>query len=340
MHIRSKIAATAAVLTLPLAGAGLSLAATSAWASSAGCAFSNGCATLHGTDASGNTVAMDAKYQKATEIVIGYPDNAGDGATSFDGVLHYTRATSQTVWADTEVFPASKPTTSDPASPVTIADITDDAAAGTWSFNVSGGSAPYTAVIGGLPGASVTSPIQAAPTATPAADNATFTVNGDNLAPGLYDDVTLTLTDSATTTPDTVTFTIALRVFAHQVTIPGGNTPFYTFVYAKGGVWSNQCVTDANGSGALRMVKCTLGHDTGQDFTVDSASGLLGSGQAHVSDLLAAAVDKASSCLTDPSTSAPATPQTDAADEQPPGGRQLYVNGSCAAGANLWDWGT
>ena len=93
------LAATAASVLLPFAGLGLTAGA--AYASSTGCAFSNGCATLHGTDVNGNTVAMDAKYQRSTEILIGYPDNAGDGATSFDGVLHEGKGAKTTAYADT-----------------------------------------------------------------------------------------------------------------------------------------------------------------------------------------------------------------------------------------------
>lgn len=340
MSVRIKALAFAAGLTL-LGGIA---AAGTAQASSTGCAFSNGCATLHGTNALGEAVAMDAKYQNKTEIVIGYPDNAGDGATSFDGVLHYTRATTLTTWADTEVFPVTVPTVSaNPSpSPIHIGHINFDASTGTWGFQVSGGSGPYTATLTGLSdsnsAAVVTSPITgvAAPST---ADNATVSVNGATLAPGLYDNVTLTITDSATPTPDTFSATIAVKVYAHAVTIPGGDKPYYTLVYAPKGDWTSQCVTDINGSGALRLYPCTAGHDPGQDFTTDSTSGLLGSAQAHVSNLLAASVG-ASSCLADPSVSNPATPQSDAADQVPTGGRQMYVNGSCASGANLWTWGT
>ena len=97
MSIYGKVLAAAAGLTL-LGGIA---AAGTARASSPDCAFSNGCATLHGTDANGNTVAMDAKKQNKAGIVIGYPDNAGDGATSFDGVLHYGKGVKTTSYTDT-----------------------------------------------------------------------------------------------------------------------------------------------------------------------------------------------------------------------------------------------
>ena len=136
---------------------------------------------------------------------------------------------------------------------------------------------------------------------------------------------------------DTASFD--LLVTGIKSTTPGAGVPYYTFVYAPKGDWTSQCVTDINGSGALRLFPCTLGKDTGQDFTIDSTSGLLDGSQHHVSNWLAAA-GGVKSCLVDPSTSAAATSQSDAADELPPGGRQLYVNGSCAANVDLWSWGT
>lgn len=335
MNIASKLFATAATLTLMVGGA--AVAAGAADASSTGCAFTNGCATLHGTDANGSAVAMDAKYKNKSEILIGYPDNSGDNATSFDGVLHYTKATSSTTWSDTDLAPIAFPDVSPSSSPVHITSFHEDLNTGELEFKVTGGTAPYTATLSGLAGGSVTSPIDAASSSY----NGEISVEGDTLTPGVYNNIVLTITDSNTPTAHVVSYTGTARVFGHKVTVAGGNKPFYTFVYAANGVWSNMCVTDENGSGALRLETCTLGHNLGQDFTVDSSNGLLGSGQAHVSNVLAANANGASSsCLTDPSTSNPATPQSDAADQLPPGGRQLYVNGSCAAGVNLWSWNT
>src|SRR5208282_309671 len=98
MSIKSKVLAASAVLTL---AGGIAATAGTAQASSTGCAFTNGCATLHGTDANGSTVAMDAKYKNKNEILIGYADNASDGATSFDGVLHYGKGKKTTSYQDT-----------------------------------------------------------------------------------------------------------------------------------------------------------------------------------------------------------------------------------------------
>ena len=81
MSARNKILASAGGLVL---AASLGLGAGVAQASTPGCAFADGCATLQGFDAANHAVAMDAKYQNPKEIVIGYPDVPGDGATSFD----------------------------------------------------------------------------------------------------------------------------------------------------------------------------------------------------------------------------------------------------------------
>ena len=102
MSLRSKTFAAAAGVTL-LAGtlAAGTLAAGTAQASSTGCAFTNGCATLHGTDGASHAVAMDAKRKSSAPgtLIIGYPDIPGDGATSFDAVLHYGKGTKQTTYA-------------------------------------------------------------------------------------------------------------------------------------------------------------------------------------------------------------------------------------------------
>ena len=95
MTLKMKTLAAAAALSLT--GISFSTAAMfttgTAQASTPGCAFTNGCGTLKGTDANGSSVAMDAKGKNKTEILIGYADNAGDGATSFDSDLHYGRGT-------------------------------------------------------------------------------------------------------------------------------------------------------------------------------------------------------------------------------------------------------
>ena len=331
-----------------------------AQASSAGCAFSNGCATLHGTDANGNAVAMDAKYQRKTEILIGYPDQVGDNATSFDGVLHYGHGRATKVWNDTGVTDWSGfiSTTSGTPAITTSGFGSYNGVTGCLDFKVSGGtpagpaagSSPtnllaqppaYKVTLAGLAGAVVTvaPAYSTAGVLLPGPYAASICVNGDNLVPGVYHNLTLTVSDAAATV-NSNSITFAAEIHGVQVVNPGANTAFYTFVYAANGVWSNQCVTDINGSGALRLETCTLGHNTGQDFTIDSANGLLDGNQHHVSNLLSAAVNSAKSCLTDPSTSNAATPQSDAADEVAPGGRQLYVNGSCAVNTNLWSWGT
>jgi hypothetical protein len=405
MTIKSKVLAAAATLTL-LGGVGVAAAtAGTAQASTAGCAFTNGCATLHGTDANGNTVAMDAKYRNKTEIVIGYPDNAGDGATSFDADLHYGKGAKVTSYQDTalQINKYNDTCTAYTATPPTVSSSlitagTDElsvnsAGTGTAVFtNSSGTSLGYTgtltaAIIDETYGPSCVEAYTItglASTASDAAGGISRTYSGSSITqfndladqpgkfsfnsslpagisesnqagppvtaqlnadlstavPGTYSSVSVSYTDAAGAE---ITYAFELVVSGIKSVTAGAGVPFYTFVYAPAGDWTSQCVTDINGSGALRLEACTLGKDIGQDFTVGSgtngAPGLLSGSQNHVSDLLAANVSS-SSCLTDPSTSDPATPQSDAADETPPGGRQLYVNGSCAANTNLWSWGT
>jgi hypothetical protein len=408
MSIKSKVLTAGAVIALA-AGTGAALTGT-AQASTAGCAFTNGCATLHGVTVNGSAVAMDAKHQNKNEILIGYPDNVGDGATSFDADLHYGKGSKTTSYADTGLqfgpnfasVPCitGTPHNSDPVpaagtltsgtgealtveattgtvtvtpSSGTVLTVNGGSAGGTfevdqeyasdgnscvaaYNYSVASGSTPIPAKSPASPDLATlnwpTSPGDSQFTFLESDSGGTFSftglpagisVNGGTLTadtstahPGTYTNVgvTYTATDGAVWT---ATFT--LTVSAIKSVTPGAGVAFYTFVYAPNGNWTSQCVTDINGSGALKLFPCTLGKDTGQDFTVDSSNGLLGSGQAHVSNILAQATS-ASSCLTDPSTSAPGTPQSDAADELPPGGRQLYVNGSCAANTNLWSWGT
>ena len=383
MTIRTKVLAAAAALAL-ISGTGA--VATSAWASSPGCAFSNGCATLHGTDASGNTVAMDAKYQNKSEILIGYVDNAGDGATSFDGVLHYGKGAKTTTYQDTACRPTSGTTPAassrrsrrpsaarSPPAPTSslsrrerhdVRHVRDSPGytgrpAGTVIDETYGTNcvAAYTYVGPGWTQDLAGSISRVTPEAASRSSPTPLTLPGRSVRqslpsgigeqrrterrpltarPDTYSSVSVSYTDA---NGAEITYAFELVVSGIKSTTPGVGVPYYTFVYAPKGDWTSQCVTDINGSGALKLYPCTLGKDTGQDFTINSASGLLDGSQYHVSNWLAAAVG-AKSCLTDPSTSAAATPQTDAADELAPGGRQLYVNGSCAANTNLWSWGT
>jgi len=394
--IRSKVLAAAASLTL-LAGAGVA-AAGSASASSAGCAFTNGCATLRGTDANGSSVAMDAKRQNKTEILIGYPDNAGDGATSFDGVLHYGKGKKTTSYADTgftlgpnfasipcitgtpiAATPAGNPLTAGTktltvkstsgtvaVSPLSgnsltlsgtggltvdeqyASDGTSCEAAYTYSvvagtptlvtgpdtahlnFPTSPGSSQFTFLDSDTGGAFTFTGLPAGVSVS----DGTLTADTSTAVPGTYTNVGVTYT-----APDgaTWTATFTLTIAGIKSVTPGAGVAYYTFVYAPAGDWTSQCVTDINGSGALRLLPCTLGKDIGQDFTIGTSNGLLSGSQATVRNLLAEAASPANSYLTDPSTSDPSVPQSDTADALPPGGRQLYVNGT---NANLWSWGT
>jgi hypothetical protein len=421
MSIKSKVLAGATALTL-VGGVGLAgaLTAGAAEASSTGCAFTDGCATLHGVDAAGNHVAMDAKYQNPKEIVIGYPDNPADGATDFDAVIHYTTGQKTTGWADTALqaadgdfstiavtkavlaagvlaIPAGGIACLDDGIPTTDSvtittrgglsgggSATCDSA-GAFSGTIGGASGQIVFTVNGLlhnaeavsilgvSGGAIVSVDNASPevpnTLSP---NVTFSGTStvgtltswteDDMPPGL----TGNLTTAGVLSPGTAqpgvygyatvsgadgdgatgSVTFLLDVIGQKVTTPGPNIPFYTFVYAKDGVWSSQCVTDTNGSGALSLQACTLGKDQYQDFFADNAAGVPqgdlqtnSTAQYYIQDVLAAVSSKADSCLTDSSTLNPATPETDAVDETT-GGRQLRVDGPCSGAQDQWSWGS
>jgi hypothetical protein len=419
MSIRKRVLAGAAALAL-VAGAG-TVAATSALASSTGCSFGDGCATLHGVNAAGNPVAMDAKYKNKNEILIGYPDNANDGATSFDGVLHFTSGGRVTTYQDTglqvthldstcrtpvskDVAPTVSPATPAAAGTITaggnglavstgVADLSVTPGTGgalDWQGNANG--TDETLIIAETYGAGCVSlwvndvstvggvaafalnpfnPVIASAggrireqntgssvdTFTDSVAGGTFTFTAlpvgvsqsggvltadtSTAIPGTYTSVGVVYTEPGGVI-DTASFTLAIS--GNKVTGPGTPVPYYTFVYAPAGTWTNQCVTDVSGSGALQLVACTLGKNRYQDFSALNGAGVPsqiadGVTQYHFQDVLAQISDPGSSCLTDASTLNPATPQTDATDEGF-NGRQLKVDGSCTAIANLWNWNT
>jgi len=423
LNIRRKVFAGAAILTaLGTAGAAGSLPA---FASSTGCAFSNGCATLHGTDANNHAIAMDAKHQsaKAGTLIIGYPDVPGDGATSFDAVLHYTTGAKKTAYADTGLSvkdfdnTCKTPTSKDVAPAITGSggatgaitaggnDLSVSTSAtgltvnggGTATLNWIAGSGSHTSslelaetygagcvanwttdVVVGTPSSGDASfvPFTLVPgqgnnggriheqdtgssvdTFTDTVTGGTFTFTGlpagvsqsggvltadsSTAIPGTYTSVGVVYTEPGGVI-DTASFTLV--VSGIKSVNPGNDIPYYTFAYAKGGVWSNECVTDNGGSAALVLAACTLGKDQYQDFYAETTSGgsgtpvLLSGGSYFIQNKLAAVTSPASSCLTDPSVLDPATPQSDAVDESAiPAGRQLRVDGPCLAG-NTWTW--
>jgi hypothetical protein len=430
MSIGKRVLAAAAGLTL---AAGAAIGATSAFASTAGCSFGDGCATLHGVNAAGNPVAMDAKYKNKNEILIGYPDNAGDGATSFDGVLHFGKGPKVTTYADTglavshfltqtcksggtadvapsvtnsgtgsgtitavsggtnndlsvdintatdlDIAPASGPAATLDWSAVATSGsetltVTEDYGVGCvalWSDTVGFSSGPHahfgpwtasSPAAGGLisetnTGSSVDTftdsvpggtfsftalPAGIAPVTPPGADSGTLTADTSTAVPGLYTSLGVIYTEPDGAV-DTASFD--LLVTGIKTTTPGPGVPYYTFVYAPNGTWTNQCVTDESGSGGLKLVACTGGDDRYQDFFALDGAGAPaqisdGVTEYHFQDWLAQASDPGSSCLTDPSTLDPATPQTDATDEGF-NGRQLRVDGSCTTTADLWNWNT
>jgi hypothetical protein len=417
MSIGKRVLAAAAGLAL---AGGAFVGATSAFASSTGCAFGDGCATLHGVNAAGNPVAMDAKYKNADEIVIGYPDNENDGATSFDGVLHFTPARPVTTYNDTGLNvrdfdnTCRTPTSDDHTPQVTPSgggtatgaitasgnDLAVSTAAadlsitgggtGTLNWTGIGSSGPESLIIAedygagcvslwgtdvitshGIAGFAGFSHLASSAggriseqdtgssvdtftdsvaggvftfTALPAGvsqSGGVLTADTSTAVPGTYTSVGVVYTEPGGVV-DTASFT--LIVDGIKVVSPGVPTPFYTFVYAPNGTWSNQCVTDLGGSGALKMEACTLTANKYQDFFALDSAGVPsqisdGVTEYHFQDWLASVSDAAASCLTDPSTLLPSTPQTDAVDEGF-NGRQLRVDGSCTTTADLWNWNT
>jgi hypothetical protein len=168
-----------------------------------------------------------------------------------------------------------------------------------------------------------------------------LTADTSTAIPGTYTSVGVVYTEPGGVI-DTASFTLVIT--GNKVTLT--NVPYYTFVYAKNGVWSNQCVTDDNGSGGLNLQVCTLGKNQYQDwFALNSAGIPQNDLQSNVTakywvqNVLAAASNKASSCLIDNSTLNPGTPESDAVDSAA-GGRELRATGSCTAAGDTWSWNT
>lgn len=397
-------AASAAAFAVMLGSLG-----TTALASSPGCAFGNGCATLHGVDAASHQVAMNAKYQNKHEILIGYPDNPGDGASSFDGVLHFTQGPEVTITQDTSlqvnllhstcsglpsaglapvagaVSPDSNGSLSVKSVPAGLSAVknsngtvtlTGTATAGGnlvldetfgdctvaeyWAIAASGG-VPTTAAsldkpfisrsypVGGIR-FSATAPAgvtgsfsySGLPSGLSAGSDGFLSVSASRAAKGTYSSEGVTYADSFGAS---ATSAFQLVVDGSTTTTPGNHVPFYTFVYAPNGHWTSQCVTDVNGSGALKLEPCTLGRDKYQDFFALDGSGdpvqiADGITTYHIQNWLAS-VAKADSCLTDPSSLNPGTPQSDVTDKATsPAGRQLRTDGSCTSVQDLWSWNT
>ena len=81
---------TAAIVSVPLAGAMAMASPQIAQASSPGCGPSTGCGTFTGTDAAGRQISLDAKWQESAPgtKLIGYRDHKDDQATSFILIRH------------------------------------------------------------------------------------------------------------------------------------------------------------------------------------------------------------------------------------------------------------
>lgn len=421
MQVKHALAAVAvpALLTGGLLAAG----AGPASASTTGCAFTNGCGTLHGFDAAGNAIAMDAKYKNGTEITIGYVDKPGDGATSYDAVLHYLPGARVTTYADTglqvrdfdntchtaashDIAPtvtgspgatgaitaggndlsvstnahdltvngggtATLNWIADSGSDISSLVLSETYGAGctalwTTDVDVSGGDAsiiPFTLIPGqGNSGGHIseTNTGSSVDTFSDSVSGGTFSFTG--LPAGVSQSGGVLTADTSTAIPGTYTSvgvvytqpggvintaSFTLVIDGTKTTGRGAPVPYYTFVYAANGVWSNDCVTDLNGSGALGGSTCTLGANTYQDFfALDSAgkpsNALANSPGAefHLQNFLAG-LGSPTSCIVDNSALNPATPESDATDElASPAGRQLHDTGSCSAANTQFAWGT
>lgn len=344
MYFRSKAAALA--LGLGLVGGTLALA-TPAQASSFNCVTSVGCGTLHTTIAfhGGTTVAMDAKYQKATEMVIGYPDLDRDKATSFDKVAHtiHTRT-----WQDTAIadgFNSNACTRTTTGTPNSTATCTPANLISSTVTNLGSGS--QVQVQFSLPtgitsdGAAATNLVSGLtlPFGTPAAVASGTTVTGvinlGTAVPNSYGGETATIQahdGAGHTYTDVVTF--FLQVTGNKVDNPNADLTYYTLVYAPDGNWSNACVTntDPGGDNTLALRTCSAGQRIDQRWFAE-----VGGVPQVVSnnDSRAFQIENrfpgSNLFMRDTSNSDPAVPQPDTSDN-----RQL----SAGATAQTWTWGT
>jgi hypothetical protein len=284
------------------------------------------------TDTTDPDVAIDSVTGQVTD-----PGTAGDGIPSTADVTVTDGA--DVANAVVTVNDAGAPTlTVDSGNCITIDSVPAEQGGGVQfdavDHSFTGGDTgssnnpePYTWSATGLPGGVSINP-------------ATGFIAPGTAAPGSYG-VTVKATDESGAV-SIITFTLQVNASTGSVAV---NTPYYTFVYAKNGVWTSQCVTDVSGSGALQLIPCTLGHNRYQDFFALNGAGdpvgtLTSGGQFHIQDFLASIVSGASSCLTDPSSLVPGIPQSNATDEAgaPIPGRQMRADGSCSATQNLFTW--
>lgn len=348
MKSRFRLGLAAAGLGL-LTAAGLATAPP-AHASSFNCVTSVGCGTLHTVINfhGGTTVAMDAKYQKATEMVIGYPDLNRDKATSFDKVAHTTHTRT---WQDTAIiggFSSNVCTrTVLPSGPNSDCNNPAGIQGAVFPVITSAGSqvevrltlasgivydseAPTNLVNGlGLTG------VQASP-----GGGGTTVVEGfiglanATAVPNNYGGQTITLKahGSGVSYSDVITF--ALHVDGNRVDNPNADLTYYTLVYAPGNVWSNACVTnvDPGGDNTLALRTCSAGRNLDQRFfaEVGGVPQVVSNNDSR-SFQIENQFPGSNLFMRDTSNSDPTVPQPDSSDN-----RQLSVG----ATAQTWTWGT
>jgi hypothetical protein len=327
------------------------MAAPSANATTFNCVFSNGCGALHGVNAVGTPVAVDAKYKNPDEMAIGYPDLTGDSATNVALVAHTQHSVGTQAWADTALFGTDAnlvctDATSAPPSPPACGGN------GTLTNNV-GGSLTFTFTPAG-PVALSASQSDSAVLPSGLAAGAPVSIGGGQFTvavplgtavPNTYGAQSVTFNavypdGPSRTFTDTITVTFILKVDANHEFTPGPVSTFYTIVFAKNGFWSSQCLTEVGTVGKVRFAPCTLGHDPGQRFYaylggVPATSSILAGGTYSFQS------GEGGGFLEDASVNpSPQLPQTDLADSILPNGRQLDVNGTNSLQANeMWTWG-
>lgn len=237
-------------------GVGLVAIGGNAHASEIACQVADGCGTLHGTDAAGIPVALDAKRKADLGIDIGYPDLPNDQATAWSLVLHQGHG--RVTYTDLTDTPAG----------TGIDGLTASVAAGSLTFTYEGnGTSAYSIGLSGFPELPASLAL-----ANTIAEPDIYTVSTAvpaYLRPGTYNvAIVLTSQDPAvegTTPPPVFTDgTLTLTVTGTVVFVPA--QPYYSLAYVTPqGNWTSDCAT-VLGDGLMRNEPCTLGRDPTQMF--------------------------------------------------------------------------
>lgn len=303
-----------------------------AGASEITCQIQNGCGTLHGIDAVGTPVALDAKKKADLGIDIAYPDLPGDRATAYSLVEHQGHGK----WTF-----ADKSETVSSQSGITGLNIFT-------GLNIPGAlQFSYSSALVGTTTVSVTWPGSSTPTTVTLTGGAGSTPLPAYLRNGIYTvgiSVTVQPPTVEGTPPPATTFTgtFGFTVQGNAVYVPA--QPYYTIVYVtENGTWTSDCVTALPG-GLLANEPCDWGRSPDQQFRFyTSNGGVLSTGSVVVPQSVSSqqyAVENAATgkYLESLSGLLPAqllVPQSDAADALPFTGRQLDANGPSTA---VWEF--